>query len=133
MSKSAVARPIPALATDRVALEQILSNLIENATKYLQPGRPGEIRVSGEERRGRVILAVADNGRGIDPRDHQRIFDLFRRAGPQDRPGEGIGLAHVRTLVRAMEGSVACFSSLEKGTTFRVTLPQRSATPIDAH
>ena len=93
-----VIRPMPRVVTDRVAIEQILSNLIENASKYLQPGRPGAISVSAEQRRDRVIVSVADNGRGIDARDHQRIFDLFRRSGQQDQPGEGIGLAHVRAL-----------------------------------
>ncbi|WP_163959712.1 sensor histidine kinase [Sphingomonas insulae] len=119
-----VARPIPGVVTDRVALEQILSNLIENATKYLQPGRPGTIAVSGEERRGRVILSVADNGRGIDPRDHQRIFDLFRRSGQQDQPGEGIGLAHVRALAYRLGGTIDVDSELGRGSTFRINLPK---------
>ncbi len=128
-----VARPVPGVVTDRVALEQILSNLIENATKYLQPGRPGEIRVSGEERRGRVILSVTDNGRGIDPRDHQRIFDLFRRSGQQDQPGEGIGLAHVRALAYRLGGTIDVDSELGRGSTFRINLPKiyevQEATP----
>jgi signal transduction histidine kinase len=119
-----VVRPMPGIVTDRVAIEQILSNLIENATKYLQPGRPGDIRVSGEERRGRVILSVADNGRGIDPRDHQRIFDLFRRSGQQDQPGEGIGLAHVRALAYRLGGTIDVDSELGRGSTFRINLPK---------
>jgi signal transduction histidine kinase len=120
-----IARPLPTLTTDRVALEQILSNLIENATKYLQPGRAGAIHVSGEETRGRVILAVTDNGRGIDPRDHERIFDLFRRSGQQDQPGEGIGLAHVRALAYRLGGTINVESQLGEGSTFRVNLPKQ--------
>src|SRR5262249_35403986 len=91
---------LPDIVSDRLALEQIFSNLIDNALKYLKPGVPGVIAVRGRRKLGYVIYDVSDNGRGIDPKDHQRIFDLFRRAGPQDRPGQGIGLAHVRTLVR---------------------------------
>ncbi len=53
-----------------------------------------------------VIYQVRDNGRGIAKADHQRIFELFRRAGDQDRPGEGIGLAHVRALVRRIGGTL---------------------------
>ena len=106
-----------------MAIEQILSNLIENASKYLQPGRPGEIRVSAEQRRDRVIVSVADNGRGIDPRDHQRIFDLFRRSGQQDQPGEGIGLAHVRALAYRLGGTIDVESQLGQGSTFRLNLP----------
>ena len=66
---------------------------------------------------------IADNGRGIDPKDHQRIFDLFRRAGSQDRPGQGIGLAHVRALVRRLGGTMSVASELDDGSTFTITLP----------
>lgn len=114
---------LPTITSDRVAIEQILSNLIENALKYLQPGRPGEIRVSGRVERGRAVIAVSDNGRGIDPRDHERIFDLFRRSGVQDQPGEGIGLAHVRALAYRLGGVIEVVSELGKGATFRVNLP----------
>jgi signal transduction histidine kinase len=118
-----VRRPMPRLVSDRLAVEQILSNLLENATKYLQPGRPGRIIVSGAEERGRVIIAVADNGRGIAPADHQRIFDLFRRSGTQDQPGEGIGLAHVRALAYRLGGTIDVQSTLGEGSTFRLILP----------
>ena len=64
-----------------------------------------------------------DNGRGIDAKDHQRIFDLFRRAGTQDKPGQGIGLAHVRALVRRLGGTMSVASELDNGSTFTVTLP----------
>jgi len=114
----------PNVVSDRLALEQIFSNLIENALKYLKPGRPGLIKVSGERHGGRVIYSVTDNGRGVDPRDHDRIFDLFRRAGAQDQPGEGIGLAHVRALAYRLGGTVACESALDQGATFRVSLPE---------
>ena len=53
----------------------------------------------------------------------QRIFELFRRAGARDRPGEGIGLAHIRALIRRMGGRIACQSDPGKGTTFSVWLP----------
>ncbi|SEN52547.1 His Kinase A (phospho-acceptor) domain-containing protein [Sphingomonas gellani] len=118
-----VERPMPTLNSDRFAVEQILSNLVENATKYLQPGRPGRITVSATRMRERVVIAVADNGRGIDPRDHQRIFDLFRRSGAQDQPGEGIGLAHVRALAYRLGGTIDVASRLGEGATFRLNLP----------
>ena len=118
-----VAKPLPAITSDRVAVEQILSNLIENATKYLQPGRPGAITVSGERARDRIAIAVADNGRGIAAADHQRVFDLFRRSGTQDQPGEGIGLAHVRALAYRLGGTIDLQSELGVGSTFRLVLP----------
>jgi signal transduction histidine kinase len=115
--------PLPTLTSDRTAVEQILSNLMENALKYLQPGRRGEIRITGKVARGRAIIEVSDNGRGIDPRDHERIFDLFRRSGVQDQPGEGIGLAHVRALAYRLGGVIEVVSELGQGATFRVNLP----------
>ena len=116
-------RPMPVIVSDRIALEQILSNLIENATKYRHPSRPAEVHVSARETPGRVIVAVRDNGRGIDPRDHQRIFDLFRRSGQQDQPGEGIGLAHVRALAYRLGGTISVESRLGEGATFSLSLP----------
>jgi signal transduction histidine kinase len=115
--------PLPDIVSDRLALEQIFSNLIDNALKYLKPGVPGEISVRGRTKLGFAIFEVADNGRGIDPKDHQRIFDLFRRAGTQDKPGQGIGLAHVRTLVRRLGGTLSVQSELHSGSTFTITLP----------
>jgi signal transduction histidine kinase len=84
--------PLPHIVSDRLALEQIFSNLLDNAVKYLKPGVPGDISVRGRTKLGFAIFEVADNGRGIDPKDHQRIFDLFRRAGAQDKPGQASDL-----------------------------------------
>ncbi len=114
---------LPDLVTDRLAIEQVLSNLIENAVKYLKPGRPGRIIVRGRSLGRFALLDVADNGRGIATRDLERIFDLFRRAGDQTVPGEGIGLAHVRALVRRLGGKVDCESVPDVGSTFRIRLP----------
>ena len=114
---------LPNIVSDRLALEQIFSNLIDNALKYLKTGVPGEITVRGRTKLGFAIFEIADNGRGIDPKDHQRIFDLFRRAGTQDRPGQGIGLAHVRALVRRLGGTMSVASELQQGSTFTITLP----------
>jgi signal transduction histidine kinase len=115
--------PLPEIISDRLAIEQIFSNLIDNAIKYLKPGVPGDISVRGRTKLGFAIFEIADNGRGIDPRDHQRIFDLFRRAGTQDKPGQGIGLAHVRALVRRLGGTMSVASDLHNGSTFTITLP----------
>jgi signal transduction histidine kinase len=114
---------LPDIVSDRLALEQIFSNLIDNAIKYLRAGVPGEIAIRGRTKLGYAIFEVTDNGRGIDPKDHQRIFDLFRRAGTQDKPGQGIGLAHVRALVRRLGGTMSVSSELNVGSTFTITLP----------
>jgi signal transduction histidine kinase len=115
---------LPTLHSDRLALEQIFSNLVDNALKYLQPGRPGRLEIGAENTRAAVVITVTDNGRGIAEQDLERVFELFRRAGRQDKPGEGIGLAHVRALVRRMGGDITIRSRLGGGSQFRVQLPR---------
>ena len=117
--------PLPTVETDRLALQQVFANLIDNALKYGRAGESTRIDVTGRTEGTKVVYDVRDNGRGIDPHDHQRVFELFRRSGPQDRPGEGIGLAHVRALVRRLGGTMTLSSELGKGSTFTVTLPRR--------
>jgi signal transduction histidine kinase len=113
----------PEIYGDRVAVEQILSNLIENAIKYSHPDRPPIVRITGQRIGDRAEFRVADNGRGIDPRDFERVFDLFRRSGIQDRPGEGIGLAHVRAVVYRLGGSILLESQPGVGSTFILSIP----------
>ncbi len=115
---------LPAITSDRFALEQVFSNLVDNALKYLRAGVPGQIEITGREMATAMVYEVKDNGRGIDASDYQRIFELFRRAGVQDRPGEGIGLAHVRALVRRIGGSLSVKSELGQGAVFTVSLPR---------
>lgn len=85
-----VAPGLPSIVADRLAVEQIFGNLLDNALKYLDPARPGRVTVTAEALgTERVRFAVADNGRGIARNDHDRVFELFRRSGAQDRPGRG--------------------------------------------
>lgn len=120
-----IVEPLPDLVHDRLAVEQILANLIENAVKYRAPDRPALVEVSGEIVAGRALIDIKDNGRGIDAKDHARIFDLFRRSGPQTEPGEGIGLAHVRALAYRMGGTIECMSEFGRGSTFRLSMPAK--------
>ncbi|RZJ29418.1 MAG: histidine kinase [Brevundimonas sp.] len=120
-----VVEPLPRLDSDRLSVEQVFGNLIDNAVKYLDHDRPGRIVVSGEERGGWVVYRIADNGRGISPKDHERIFELFRRSGRQDRKGEGLGLAFVRNSVRRLGGEITVDSELGKGSTFILKFPTR--------
>lgn len=119
-----IERPLPDVISDRLALEQVFGNLLDNAVKYLDRARPGMVVISGRANGSRVVYEVADNGRGIEPKDHERIFELFRRSGAQDQPGEGIGLAHVRALVRRLGGTITCRSQPGQGSIFRVDLPR---------
>ena len=118
---------VPGLVADRLAVEQVFGNVVENALKYLQPGRPGTVRIEGRLEGRFACFTVADNGRGIAARDYERVFELFRRAGDQSVAGEGIGLAHVRALVRRLGGSIDCVSELGVGTIFNIRLPALAA------
>ena len=116
---------LPSVESDRLAVEQIFSNLIDNALKYSRADEPARIEITGTVTGDQAKYEVRDNGRGIDPHDHQRVFELFRRSGSQDRPGEGIGLAHVRALVRRIGGHMELSSALGKGSVFTVVLPRQ--------
>ena len=119
------------IVSDRLALEQIFGNLVDNAVKYLTPDAAGPRSTCAARREAAAgsCVEVADNGRGIAAQDHERIFELFRRSGAQDRPGEGIGLAHVRALVRRLGGDITVQSELGRGTTFQVALPRDASRP----
>lgn len=108
---------------DRLRLNQVVSNLVANAIKYGQ-GRPVVVRVSGDSKPGRVRLEVTDNGVGIPPELHARIFEPFKRAvatGQHD--GLGLGLYIVRSIVERFGGAVCVNSRPGAGATFVVELP----------
>jgi signal transduction histidine kinase len=113
---------LPEIQSDRLALQQIIGNLLDNAIKYMKPEKAGRIGIRGWRHGALATFEISDNGRGIAEGDRERIFELFRRSGRQDRPGDGVGLAHVRALTRRLGGDVNVHSVLGEGTTFQVTV-----------
>ncbi len=108
------------------ALEQVLTNLVENAIKYSSNGGKVVITIQGVGRRARI--EVRDQGRGIAPVHHARIFERFYRVDEgrvRAEGGTGLGLAIVKHLVERMRGTVGIESALGKGSTFRLELPRR--------
>ena len=99
-----------AVRADPGLLEQALTNIIENAVKYSPVGAGITLSVTAE--RGRVTLALADEGIGIPPEDLGHVFDSFYRAKRGDRvaPGTGLGLAIARGFVQAMGGTITAKS-----------------------
>jgi sensor domain CHASE-containing protein/signal transduction histidine kinase len=117
--------PLPQVSADRTALQQVLGNLLDNALKYLDPGRPGEVEISAEPGAQETVFRIRDNGRGIARDDLPKVFMPFRRFGKQDVPGEGMGLPYVQALVRRLGGRIWCESETDVGTTFAFTIPNR--------
>ncbi len=110
------------VAGDRDRLKQILVNLIDNAIKYTPNG--GRVGVQTGTNGDMGIVTVEDNGVGIDPVHHDRVFDRFYRVTP-DRGdvGAGLGLAIVKSICNAHGGSVSLRSAPEFGSCFRVEIP----------
>jgi signal transduction histidine kinase len=114
---------LPPAHGDATALGQVFANLITNAVRYLQPGRPGRIELGGEREDGAVCYYVRDNGVGIPESARKRLFQVFQRFRPDLADGEGMGLATVRRIVERHGGRVWAESTEGLGTTFRFTLP----------
>lgn len=110
---------------DRKALTQVLTNLLENAVKYIPPG--GQVVLAGH-RLGtdRVLIEVRDDGPGIPPEHQGRIFERFYRVDAgrsKEMGGTGLGLSIVKHLVQAMGGDVSVHDNRPRGAVFRVELP----------
>ena len=114
--------PLPEVIADLTSMAQIADNLLSNALKYLEPERPGRIKISGERLDDETIFRIEDNGRGIAQDDIDKVFLPFRRLGRQDTQGTGIGLTHVQTIVRRHGGRIWCESELGVGTAFAFTI-----------
>ena len=112
-------RPLPRVIANEAGLVQCLSNLIGNAIKFVAPGVTPEIRIWAEQHGDRVRLFVRDNGIGIEPDAHDKIFRIFYQLDRRYE-GTGIGLSVVRRAAERMGGSVGLKSELERGSTFHL-------------
>jgi signal transduction histidine kinase len=123
-----VHEPVPTVRTDRIALHEIVANLVDNALKYSPPESPVELEAAPGD--GSVVIRVRDRGDGIPPGDLPRIFDRFTQldgSSTRAHGGVGLGLHLVRELSRRLGGDVTVDSAVGRGTVFTVTIPSRSA------
>jgi signal transduction histidine kinase len=108
-------------------LTQCVSNLVSNGVKFVPPGTKPRIRIWSETIGSRILVCFEDNGIGIAPKDHDRIFRMFERLNPSDRyEGTGIGLTIVRKAVERMGGRVGFESEPGRGSKFWIELKQAS-------
>ncbi|MDQ1317436.1 MAG: hypothetical protein QG588_1088, partial [Candidatus Poribacteria bacterium] len=114
---------IPPCIADEEQINQVFSNLLNNALKYLDPKKVGAISIIGWNEAGESIYCVEDNGLGIAPEHQERIFDMFYRLNPNATPGEGLGLNIIRKVLDRHNGKVWVESEYEKGSKFFISLP----------
>jgi PAS domain S-box-containing protein len=115
---------LPRLRTQRVLLELVFKNLVENAIKHHH--RPeGRVQISSREGADFTEFSITDDGPGIDPAFHERIFQIFQTLRPRDEvEGTGAGLAIVKKVVESRGGTITVISAEGEGTTFRFTWPK---------
>ena len=128
-----VVEPLATPVGDPLLLERLLANLVDNALTYRRPDVAPRVTLSATRGSNTVTLAVADNGIGIPPEYHERVFEVFARLHADDEyPGTGIGLSIVRKAARLMGSEVTVESTEGVGSTFSLELPaarKRSTQP----
>ena len=116
--------PLPSCRADARLINQVFSNLLDNALKYRDTARPAVITVTGLQDGEECVYRVTDNGIGIAPEHHKKIFEVFYRLNPGAKSsGEGLGLSIVLRILDRLGGSVQLESQPGKGSTFIITLP----------
>jgi PAS domain S-box-containing protein len=116
---------LPCINADWTKMVQLFQNIINNAIKFRCPQRSPEIVISVQEDENSWIFLIKDNGLGIAPENHRRIFDIFKRLHTEEEyPGSGIGLAVCKRIVENYDGKIWVESEYGKGTVFFISLPK---------
>ena len=115
--------PLPKVMANRNGMVRVFTNLLSNACKYRLGDSP-RIRIEAEESDRQWVISVRDNGKGIDPSYHDRVFELFRRLETRNQGGgTGLGLAICKRVVELNGGRIWVRSKLGQGSTFYFSVP----------
>jgi signal transduction histidine kinase len=118
-----ITSPLATVQADERLLEEIITNLLDNALKYQPPGQAPLVHITTAEHAGAVALAVTDNGIGIAPEYHTLVFNLFQRLHSEaDYPGTGMGLAIAAKCARLLDATLTVASTPGRGSTFTLHL-----------
>ncbi|MHC4926638.1 MAG: ATP-binding protein [Planctomycetota bacterium] len=118
---------LPECVADENQINQVFSNLLDNAIKYRSPERPARIVVDGWSENYEAVYSVKDNGIGISEDHAEKVFEIFHRLNPDSSaPGEGLGLTIVKRIISRHNGRVWAESNQDHGATFFVALPHIS-------
>jgi PAS domain S-box-containing protein len=112
----------PIINADTIMINRVITNLLDNALKYTNPG--GRITVNLEDRNEDILVQITDTGIGISEENLPHIFDAFYRVNPGLR-GSGLGLSIVKKIVEAHGGKIWAESKIGKGSTFSFSLPKK--------
>jgi two-component system sensor histidine kinase KdpD len=123
-----ILRDAPELPVDPVQVDQVLTNILENAARYSPPG--GEVLVTVSPWHGAVQVRVSDQGPGVPPEDRERIFEAFYRGGAATGAGSGLGLAIARAIVLGHGGRIWVEGAPGGGTAVVFELPVADAEPV---
>ncbi|HTG43312.1 MAG TPA: ATP-binding protein, partial [Verrucomicrobiae bacterium] len=116
---------LPDVFANDALLGQCISNLVDNAVKFVAPGTTPRVKVWAQVEKSRVRVWIEDNGLGIAPADRSRVFRMFERIHPSNEfSGTGIGLTIVRKAIERMNGEVGFESELGQGSRFWIELPE---------
>jgi two-component system sensor histidine kinase/response regulator len=121
-----VPKELPQVTADKQVLTHVLINLIGNAIRFIEEGKRPEVRLFTVTQEKTLRVCVQDNGLGIEPEYHEKVFDIFERLNDNKNvEGSGVGLAIVKTGIEQLGGKVGVESELGKGSTFWFELPIR--------
>lgn len=113
---------LPSVYGDHIRLVEVIQNLLDNSAKFMGKQSNPRIDIGTNDTQGETVFFVRDNGIGIEPKYHKKVFDLFDKLNPT-MEGTGVGLALVKRIIEVHGGRIWIESELGKGTTFYFTLP----------